>query len=140
MGAAYVQAQIALVQNDVVGAGVQGIKVLPLIEQVLLPRHAGGPPADSSMYQPTRYFRIDVLQRIDLTTYGAAHSEMSIEPGPGLNSAQFSRAAQITRSMLAAAVALFAMALSILILTLWVAMVRRVKTVSVWASMEAFTA
>ena len=140
IGAAYVQAQIALAQNDTVGAGVQGFKVLPLVEQVLFRKHADGQPTNSLMYQPTRYFRLDVLQRIDLATYGAAHSELSIEPGPGLNSAQSSRVAQITKSILTAAAALLALALSILILTLWVAMVRRVKAVSVWASMAAFTA
>lgn len=140
MGSAYVQAQIALVQNDTVGAGAQGVKVLPLIEQELLRKHADGLPANSSMYQPTRYFRVDVLQRIDLATYGAAHSELSIEPGPGTNSAQSSRVAQITRSMLTVAAALLALALSTFILMLWVSMVRRVKTVSVWASMTVFTA
>ena len=134
------QAQIALVQNDTVGAGVQGVKVLPLIEQVLFRKHADGPLASSLMYQPTRYFRLDVLQRIDLATYGAAHSELSIALGPGTNSAKSSRVAQIARSMLTAAAALLALALSTFILMLWVTMVRRVKTVSVWASMTVFTA
>lgn len=140
MGAAYVQAQIALAQNDTVGAGVQGFKVLPLVEQVLFRKHADGQPTNSLMYQPTRYFRLDVLRRIDLATYGAAHSELSIALGPGTDSAKSSRVAQIVRSMLTAAAALLALALSTFILMLWVTMVRRVKTVSVWASMAAFTA
>ncbi len=137
MGAAYVQAQIALVQNDTVGAGAQGFKVLPLVEQVLFRKHADGLPANSSMYQPTRYFRVDVLKRIDLATYGAAHSELSIETGPATNSAQSSRVAQITRSILTVAAALLALALSTLALMLWVTMLRRVKAVSLWASMTA---
>lgn len=140
MGAAYVQAQIALVQNDTLDAGVQGVKVLPLIEQVLFRKQADWPLASSLMYQPTRYFRLDVLQRIDLATYGAAHSELSIALGPLTSFAKSSRVAQIARSMLTAAAALLALALSTLTLMLWVTMVRRVKTVSVWASMTVFTA
>lgn len=135
MGAAYVQAQIALVQNDAVGAGVQGIKILPLIEQELLRTRADGLSDNGSIYQPTRYFRSDVLRRIDLATYGAAHSELSIKASSETIPVQSSRVAQTARPILTAAVALLALALSTFVLMLWVSMVRRVRTVSAWASM-----
>ncbi len=138
IGAAYVQAQIALAQGDAAAARVQGLKFLPDLEQALLRKHPDGPKAGGYLYEPTRDFRALTLKRIDEATYGGMHSEVSIRLQQGQSAAPSGWLARGAKPLLSLAAALVAVCVAALLLLLWYAMVHRVQRVSTWASMGDF--
>ncbi len=129
MSAHYVRAQIALAQGDAPGAREQGLKLMPAVDQLLMS------PPDIS--RPTLYFRDmrpAVLQRIDLATYGAAHSEVSIALAQGYGAPETSiwvSAIELGLALLASALGLVCAGLT---LGLWYRMVQRVRAVRLWTS------
>ncbi len=129
-GAEYVLAQIALAQGDAAGAREQGLKLMPAVEQLLM-----HPQLENQSAVFLREMRPLVLRRIDLATYGAAHSEVSIALAQGRGTPEpsaWGSAIQLGVALLASAMGLVCAGL---VLGLWYGMVKRVRAVRLWASM-----
>jgi hypothetical protein len=130
----YVQAQIAILRADANATREHGLALMVPLEEALLRNHSEGPEAGNYMHASTLEFRLDVLERIDKATYGAAHSELSIARKNSYRTNDDSPLLQAFKRSASLVVATVGLLCSVAVLVLWYRMNNRVGTVRKWAA------
>jgi hypothetical protein len=132
--AKYVQAQISHQRADANAIREHGVALMVPLEESLLRMHSEDPADGDYLQASTIEFRLDVLERIDKATYGAAHSELSIARNKSHRTKDDSPWVRAFKSGATFALSIVGLLGSVATLVLWYRMNGRVSVVRKWAT------